>query len=107
MPGTLQVLLNGIVNGGTLALIAMAFSFAYLPTGVFHLALGGIYALAPYLLAMLVDHGWNVHLATLTMILCCGGLSAACELFNHRPLVKNGASSNVHLVSSLGLYIVI
>jgi branched-chain amino acid transport system permease protein len=100
-----QVLLNGIVNGGTIALIALAFSFAYLPTGVFHLALAGIYVLAPYFFQTLLNVGFGWPLSAVLAIIICGVLSAACEMVNHRPLARKNVSSNVHLVSSLGLYI--
>jgi branched-chain amino acid transport system permease protein len=101
-----QILLNGIVNGGIIALIALAFSLAYLPSGVFHLALGGIYVLAPYLLSALMGAGYNRTVSAVLAVVMCGILSAGCEFFNHRPLTHREASSNVHLVSSLGLYIV-
>jgi len=35
------------------------------------------------------------------------GLSLLCELINHNPLERKRASSGTHLVSSLGIYIII
>lgn len=102
----MQILLNGLVNGSVISIIALAFSLAYLPSGVFHLALGGVYVLAPYLLGSLRDAGCTWVVAAILTLGICGALSAACEYCNHRPLARRGASSNAHLVSSLGLYIV-
>lgn len=45
----MQILANGLINGLTLALLALGFSVVYLPTRVFAIALAGVYALTPYL----------------------------------------------------------
>ncbi len=44
----MQILANGILNGLIIALMALAFQLVYLPTKVFHVALGGICVIAPY-----------------------------------------------------------
>jgi branched-subunit amino acid ABC-type transport system permease component len=41
----LQILINSLINGLAIGVTALAFTLVYRPTGVFYLALGGIYAL--------------------------------------------------------------
>ena len=40
-------------------------------------------------------------------MLCAGLLSVLCEMINHAPLDRRKASSGAHLVSSLGIYLII
>lgn len=49
----MQVLINGLVSGSTIALLALAFAVVYLPTHVFHIALAGIFSLAPVVIGKL------------------------------------------------------
>ena len=51
-PGNLslvQIILNGIISGSAIALLAVAFQMVYLPTRVFFIGLAGIYSIAPFL----------------------------------------------------------
>jgi len=102
----MQILFNGIISGLTIGLLAMAFNTVYLPTRVFHFALAGVYASAPFFAWQLREWDLSWPLAvTVSMIL--GALfSLACEAFNHFRLQRKGSSSGAHFVSSLGLYIV-
>ena len=45
----LQLVLDGIVHGCALGLIAMTFSYIYVTTGIFHVAHAGILTLGGYL----------------------------------------------------------
>ncbi len=102
----MQILANGIVAGLTIALVALAFNIIYLPTRVFHVALGGIYAVAPFIAWTCIQGGWPWYVATVVATITAVGLSVSCEIFNHYPLERKKASSGVHLVSSLGIYII-
>ena len=107
LAGTMQVFVNGVISGATIALLALAFAVVYLPTRVFHIALAGIYSLAPFLALSLgnVELPWVV--CTGTAIAAGIALSAACEWFNHARLEEKGSGPGLHLVSSLGIFIVI
>ena len=48
----MQILINGLISGATVALLALAFATVYLPTRVSHIALAGVYAFAPYVMLM-------------------------------------------------------
>ena len=102
----MQILANGLISGLTIAVLAVAFSVVYLPTRVFHIALGGIYAAAPFVAWAGVQAGWPWPVATLAAVLVTVALSLACERFNHAPLERKEAPLGAHLIASLGLYII-
>ena len=103
----MQILINGLISGATIALLALAFATVYLPTRVFHIALAGVFASAPYLVWAFGRDGWPWPAAIAVALLGGIALSFACELFNHGPLDRKKAGQGLHLVSSLGIYIVI
>jgi branched-chain amino acid transport system permease protein len=102
----MQILANGLVSGLTLAVLAVAFSVVYLPTRVFHIALGGIYAAAPFVAWAGVQADWPWPVATLAAVAVAVALSLACERFNHAALERQDAPLGAHLIASLGLYII-
>ena len=102
----MQIIVNGLISGLTIALLALAFSIVYLPTRVFHVALGGVYASIPFIAWACLRWGWPWYLAMTVATLTGVGLSLVCELVNHARLERRRASSGAHLVSSLGIYII-
>src|SRR5262245_23980602 len=103
----LQVLIDGFVNGTVIALLASSFSIVYVPTRVFSFALGGVYALAPYVAWVFFHAGLPILLAGALGAAAGALVSVAFELLNHRRLDRLCAPPNSHLLSSLGLYIVL
>jgi len=103
----MQVAVNGIITGLSIALLALGFTVTYLPTRVFHVALGGVYTSVPFVAWTCLSLGYPWPIAALCAFFSGVTLSVACEAFNHGRLERKGASSGVHLVSSLGLYIII
>lgn len=103
----MQIFLNGFISGLSLAVLASAFSIVYLPCRVFHLALGGIYAITPFIVWQLLEWKVPCPLACLAAIACGAILSALCEKLNHGPLEKKDASPAAHMISSLGIYIIV
>ncbi len=103
----MQILFNGIINGLIIILLALAFTVVYLPTGVFYIALGGIYATTPFIVWGSLQAGlpWFVGIFAATLVGII--VSLVCELANHAPLEKKGSDSGAHLVSSLGIYIIL
>jgi branched-chain amino acid transport system permease protein len=103
----LQVILNGVISGLILALVATAFSLVYLPCRVFHIALAGIFALAPYIALSVLKHT-DSWLAAVTMAVAVSvAVSLLCEACNHARLERRRSSSSAHLIASLGVYIVL
>ena len=102
----MQIFLNGLISGLTIAVLALGFTVVYLPTRVFHVALGAIYTLVPFITwSLLKTMPWWIAIA---LAIVCGGLtSLLCEWLNHRWLERKQAASGTHLVSSLGIYILV
>ena len=103
----MQVALNGIVQGLLFAIMGVAFSLVYSATRTFHVALGGIIALTPYVLLASLESGlgWVTGLIFATAIACLIGW--LCEDLMHWPLLRKGAPPEVHLIASLGALLVI
>jgi branched-chain amino acid transport system permease protein len=103
----MQLFLNGIANGLPLALLAIAFSLVYLPARVFYIAMAGVYITVPFIAWSSLQIGIPLPVSCLLSILSGMLISVLCEICNHWPLEKRKSSSGAHMVSSLGIYIVI
>jgi len=103
----MQALANGIVQGMLFALMGLAFSLVYSTTRTFHIALGGIFALAPYVLlsCLYLELPWAVGI--LATMIVCGSLGLLCEETLHWPFLRKAAPPEVHLIGSLGMFLVI
>ena len=104
----LQLLLNGLVNGCAFALVALGFALICNTTRIFHFAHGGIYTLSGYIFyTFYTQHSlplWLAIPATLILAACLGILI---DWIVYRPLDKKNASTMMHMLSSLGIYIII
>ena len=102
-----QILLNGLISGLVIALLGLAFSIASLPTRVFHIALAGIYTAVPFIVWSMWKTTWapvwGIALALTSGVI----LSVLCEALNHWWLERKGAPDVLHLVSSLGISIIL
>jgi len=104
----LQLLLNGLVNGCAYALVALGFALVCNTTRIFHFAHGGIYTLSAYLFYSLYTlQQIPIWLAIPTTLLLAATVGILIDLLVYRPLDRQGASTLMHMLSSLGLYIII
>jgi len=103
----MQILLNGLLQGVLFGAIGVAFALAYRTTKVFHLALGGCLAMTPYLALAGMDSGLPVWLAAVVAIGTTALIGIAIEETIHWPLERKRAPSEVHLIASLGAYLVL
>jgi branched-chain amino acid transport system permease protein len=87
----MQVLVNGLISGATIALLALAFAVVYRPTRVFHIALAGIYSLVPFVAVTLDNARTPWPICAFVAILAGGVLSVLCEAVNHARLDRKGA----------------
>jgi branched-chain amino acid transport system permease protein len=104
----LQLMANGLITGCSYALVALGFALIYNTTRIFHFAHGAVYTLGAYLLFTY----WNLWSIPFIPSLLLAFISMALIgiLINeavYQPLVRRGSSPLVHIVSSLGLYIII
>ena len=102
-----QSLLNGVVQGLLLSVVGIAFSLVYATTRVFHIALGAIYAFAPYVLLAALHAGtpWFIGVSCAMLAAAAAGLAA--EELLHWPLERRRAPPEIHFISSLGAFLVI
>ena len=103
----MQILLNGTINGLLLACLALGFSIIFLPTRIFFVALGGIYAFTPYIAMSVFRTTGSWWCSVIAAIFTAAIISVLCEVFNHRRLEKKQASKAAHLISSLVIYILL
>ncbi|MEW8052324.1 MAG: branched-chain amino acid ABC transporter permease [Candidatus Thiodiazotropha sp.] len=103
----LQIVVNGVISGMVLAVLALGFSIVYLPCRIFHIALGGIYAVTPFVAMTILSSGGGWPLALIGSVGAAVTIGLLCELLNHRPLEKRQASSGAQLIASLGVYIIL
>jgi branched-chain amino acid transport system permease protein len=103
----MQILLIGLISGLSIAILALAFTTVHVSTRVFHVAVGGIYTLVAFVALAALNLGLPWYLAAVVATLLGVCISIACEVFNHSPLESAGAPSGAHLVSSLGIYIIL
>lgn len=102
----IPIVANGLVSGLLVALMALAFAIVYVPTRVFHVALGATYVGAPLVAWALVRGGFAWIVAVPFSVAAGAAFSALCEVGNHGPLERRAGSSTAHFISSLGISIV-
>jgi len=103
----LQLLLNGVVTGCALGVVAISFALVYSTTRIFHVAHAGIYTLSGYLAWSCVTHGVPGPLALLLAMLACTLLGALIQAQLYARLERRGATHLIVLIASLGALAVI
>lgn len=103
----LQLLVNGIVTGCALGLVAVSFSFVYATTKIFHVAHAGVYTLGGYLAWWLVVRGVPFEVALLAAVVGCTALGALIQTQLYARLEQRRATHLVVLIASLGTLAVI
>lgn len=103
----LQILLNGLISGLVIALLGLAFTVASLPTRVFHVALSGVYTAVPFIMWSVWKFDWHPAWGIFITLGSGAALSTLCEAANHWWLERKNAPDGLHLVSSLGISIVL
>ena len=108
MNHALQLLVDGLVQGSRIALVAVGFSLIYGVTRTLHLAHGAIITLAAYLVWwMTAKVGSGLLLAFLVAALVVILLGVAHEVFLYRRIRVRSAGGFTVVVASLGTGIVI
>jgi branched-chain amino acid transport system permease protein len=103
-----QFLISGWVQACVYFVVGLGFAMIYGPTRVFHFAHGAICLAAAYLFYDLYRIlNWPLSVAAICAITGSALLGILTERLIHRPLIKSGASQLVHLLSSIGLSILL
>lgn len=102
----IQILINSIINGLLLALVALGFHIIFSATKIFHIAHGGIYVAGVYFYlrsSPFVGVASGIILSVVFAFL----LGVLIEWAVYKPLLKKSSNENIALISSLGVYIII
>jgi branched-chain amino acid transport system permease protein len=102
-----QLLINGIITGALYGIIALGFALVYNTTHIFHVAYAAVYMISPYFVYTFYSTlGWPLWIAIGMAIALTVFISLLIELSVYKPLVKKNSDSNIILISSLGVVIV-
>ncbi len=102
-----QLLVNGIITGCALGVVAISFALVYFTTRIFHVAHAGIYTLGGYLAFSLVTRGVPDPLALLIAMAVCAAAGALIQTQLYARLERRGATHLIMLIASLGALAVI
>ena len=99
----LNLLINGLVWGCALGMVAISFSLIFATTRFFHVAHAAVYSLGGYLAWSMMKRGAPEFVALLAAVLACGLVGAAIQKLLYERLDRRGATHLVVLIASLGL----
>jgi branched-chain amino acid transport system permease protein len=103
----LHLLINGLVTGCGLGMVAISFSLVYSTTRIFHVAHAGIYTLGGYIAWSVVSRGMPDVLAVVSAMAVSTAAGAGIQHFLYRSLERRHATHLVVLIASLGALAVI
>ncbi|PCH96897.1 MAG: hypothetical protein COB83_04065 [Gammaproteobacteria bacterium] len=103
----MQIIINGLLQGVLIGAVGVAFALVYRTTKVFHVALGGLFSLSPYIFTMLLTFQFPIWIALFVSTLFISLLGVALEFTIHRPLLEKDSPQEVNLIASLGAYLVL
>jgi len=99
----LTLLSSALSQGFAIAALGFAFALVYWSTRIFFVALGALFALAPFLVAAL-QPDLGVAGAVVSAVVAVTGLSLLLGWANHERLLRKGSPTGVHFACSLALY---
>mgnify|MGYP001576823541 CR=1 FL=1 len=102
----MQILINGLIQGLLYGMVGLGFAVVYNSTGIFYIAQGAIFSLTPFIVWLCIQNGFGWQVGVVSAIAVTIIVTAAMEALNHWPLQKREASKEIHLISSLGIFIV-
>ena len=103
----LQLLVDGLVSGSAMGVVAVTFTVIYTTTQVFHIAHGSIYTLGGYVAWCLTEQGVPFVLALPVAMLCCAAMGALVQQQLYNRLLQRNATPLVLLIGSLGAALVL
>jgi len=104
----IDFLLNGLVNGSLIALVALGFALIYNTARIFHIAYAALYTLGAYLMFWLLEmNGLPFMLALILTISIVSLSSMAMEYLVYKPLSIRNRPPNTLMISSIGMLILL
>lgn len=107
METALQILINSIVSGLLLSLVAIGFTYIFRVTRVFHLAHGGVYVAGAFACWWMLTKTNNWFASFAFAIAVVAILIWVVEKTIYLPLNKKQSNQSISLIASMGLYVVI
>jgi len=102
----IQFLINGLISGALIAIMAIGFWFIYRSTNLFHIAHGAVYTASVYIFFTLhVTLGSTLYLSFPIALTSGALLGLGMYFIVYRPLEKKNASAGINFISSLAIYI--
>lgn len=103
----IQIILNSIVSGLLLSLVAISFTYIFRVTRVFHLAHGGVYVAGAFAFWWMLTKTNNWFASIAFAIVVVAVLIWVIEKTIYLPLNKKQSNQSISLIASMGLYVVI
>ena len=104
----LQFLINGMISGGLIAIMAIGFWFVYRAVNLFHIAHGAIYTASAYgFYSLYMTRGMSLPLAVIISLGISAVLGLCTYFLAYQPLERCHASDGVKFISSLAIYILV
>jgi branched-chain amino acid transport system permease protein len=103
-----QFLVNGIISGALIGIVAIGFWFIYRSTNLFHIAHGSVYTASAYIFySLYAALGVTLYVSLPLALLAGAILGIGMYFIVYEPLERNNASDGVKFISSLAAYILI
>ena len=99
----LQLLVNGLITGVGLGMVAMSFALIYATLRIFHVAHAAVWTLSGYIAYSAMRAGLPLALALAVGVAAAAASGALIQLLIYAPLQRRGASGLVVLIASLGV----
>lgn len=103
----LQIVLNSLITGLVLSLVAVGFTFIFRVARVFHLAHGGVYVTGAFAAWWALNLTGNWFLAVVLAAVVVTTLAYLIEVLIYLPLSKGSSNQSITMVASMGVYVVI
>lgn len=107
MNALIQIILNSIVSGLLLSLVAIGFTYIFRVTRVVHLAHGGVYVAGAFAYWWMLTKTNNWFAAFAFAIAIVAILIWVIEKTIYLPLSKKQSNQSIPLIASMGLYVVV
>jgi branched-chain amino acid transport system permease protein len=100
-----QAIIHSVIAASAITLVGLGFHIVFKTARLFHIAHGGLFTVAPYLVLLAKTYGLPILLALLCSVLLTIFLGLAIEWGCYRPIRNHSGSANVLLLASLGILV--
>lgn len=102
----IQIVINALIYGLLLSLVALGFHAIFATTRIFHIAHGVIYVSSAFFY-FAINHIFGIIPSIILTFLLSFMLGMLVEALVYKPLLNKSSNQNITLISSLGVYIIL